>query len=178
MAENNFSRFERSQIMNTAKVLKSFVTKKNALQRKIDELKKEIAGIDATQQKWEGPIMDLLRGHRIEEVIEYKQELTSNGKYSTKCVFRYPDTILPPESTSEPECPSHEAAHTDLDVDIDTDMPGHFEEVPEADTTEESVPEQDSAGFSTEDGLQEGEPAELADPVAPGPADEDFLFDT
>jgi len=148
MAENNFSRFEKSQIMNTAKVLKSFVTKKAAIQRKIDELKQEIAGSDATQKKWEGPIMDLLRGHRIEDVVEYKQELTASGKYSTKVVFRYPDTILPPENVAEPECPSHETAHDEPEPD-----------------TEEKEPEYDSAGFSTEDGLAEGEPAEPAEVV-------------
>lgn len=164
MAENNFSRFEKSQIMNTAKVLKSFITKKMSIQRKIDELKQEIAGIDASQKKWEGPIMDLLHGHRIEDVVEYKQELTASGKYSTKVVFRYPDTILPPENATEPECPSHEDAH-DREVDIDTDMPGHWEKLPEAATTEEKEPEYDSAGFSSEDGLQEGEPAELAEAV-------------
>lgn len=165
MAENNFSRFEKSQIMNTAKVLKSFITKKMSIQRKIHELEQEIAGIDATQKKWEGPIMDLLHGHRIEDVVEYKQELTASGKYSTKVVFRYPDTILPMENTAEPECPNHETAHDDRDADINTDIPGHFEELPENATTEEKEPEYDSAGFSSEDGLAEGESAELAEVV-------------
>lgn len=166
MAENTFSRFEKSQIMNTAKVLKSFITKKLSIQRKIDELKQEIAGIDATQKKWEGPIMDLLHGHRIEDVVEYKQELTASGKYSTKVVFRYPETILPPEPDSATaEAVQHEAVHEDREIDIDEDMPGHFEPLPEAATTEEKEPEYDSAGFSSEDGLKEGEPAELAEAV-------------
>lgn len=90
----------------------------------------------------------------------------------------------------EPECPTHEFGSDfdeDREADVDEDMPGEFTELPmpeepavtdEDDTpwedeavaaqtspVDEQEPEYDSAGFSTEDGLQEGEPAELAEKV-------------
>lgn len=152
MSDNKtFTRFEKSQIMNTAKVLKGFFAKKDSLQKKINDLRAEISAIDEQQRRWEAPIMDLLQGHRIEEVVEYKRELTAAGKYTTKVSLRYPETVLPPE-TFEPECPSHAGADFDIDKE------------PAAES-QETVPEYDSAGFSTEDGLTEGEPAELAEQV-------------
>ena len=180
MSENKtFTRFEKSQIMNTAKVLKNFIAKKATLQKKISELNEEIAAIDESQRRWEGPIMDLLQGHRIEDVIEYQRELQASGKYSTKIVFRYPDSILPPEEKLEDEtysAPSRPGAGSDYDIDrepdIDTDMPGHWEKLP----SEESVPEYDSAGFG-QDGLQEGEPAELAEKVENPDDDDPFALD-
>lgn len=156
MSDNKtFTRFEKSQIMNTAKVLKGFFAKKDSLQKKINDLRAEISAIDEQQRRWEAPIMDLLQGHRIEEVVEYKRELTAAGKYTTKVSLRYPETVLPPE-TFEPECPSHAGADFDIDK----------ESVAEP---QETVPEYDSAGFSTEDGLTEGEPEELAAQVEAGP---------
>lgn len=162
MAETKtFTRFEKSQIINTAKVLKGFFAKKDSLEKKINELRQEMLAIDEQQKRWEAPIMELLGGHRLEEVVEYKKELQASGKYATKINLRYPETVLPPVD-AEPECPAHDEA--DREVDIDEDMPGHWEKLPEA-TTEQEEPEYDSAGFSTEDGLQEGEPAELAEQV-------------
>jgi hypothetical protein len=158
-----FTRFEKSQVINTAKVLKGFFAKKESLQKKIDELKKEMLAVDEQQKRWEAPIMDLLGGHRLEEVVEYKKELQPSGKYATKISLRYPETVLPPVA-AEPECPTHEFGNDfdeDRDADVDEDMPGEFAEAPA-----EQEPEQDSAGFSTEDGLQEGEPAKLAEKIA------------
>jgi hypothetical protein len=154
MAETKtFTRFEKSQIINTAKVLKGFFAKKDSLEKKINELRQEMLAIDEQQKRWEAPIMELLGGHRLEEVVEYKKELQASGKYATKINLRYPETVLPPVD-AEPECPN---AGSDFDIDA-----GHV--VPEA-TTEQEEPENDSAGFNTEDGLQEGEPAELAEQV-------------
>lgn len=99
----------------------------------------------------------------------------------------------------EPECPTHEFGSDfdkDREADVDEDMPGEFAELPlpeepaatdEDDTPweDEAVaaqtsptdnePEYDSAGFNTEDGLAEGEPAELAEKVnnIPEPTDEE-----
>lgn len=97
----------------------------------------------------------------------------------------------------EPECPTHKFGNDfdeDREADVDEDMPGEFTELPmpeePAVTTEDDTPwndeaiaaqtspvdepEYDSAGFSTEDGLQEGEPAELAELVDnPEPTDEE-----
>lgn len=157
-----FTRFEKSQIINTAKVLKGFFAKKDSLEKKIKELKKEMLAVDEQQKRWEAPIMDLLGGHRLGEVVEYKKELQPSGKYATKISLRYPETVLPPVVT-EPECPTHEFGNDfdeDRSADVDEDMQGEFAKVPA-----EHEPEQDSAGFSTKDGLQEGEPAELAEKV-------------
>lgn len=168
-----FTRFEKSQIINTAKVLKGFFAKKDSLEKKIKELKQEMLAVDEQQKRWEAPIMDLLGGHRLEEVVEYKKELQPSGKYATKITLRYPETVLPPVA-EEPECPNHDNCGSDFDIDkeavlareadIDEDMPGNWEKVPEA-AAEQKEPEYDSAGFSTEDGLQEGEPAELTEQV-------------
>lgn len=122
----NYSRFEKSQIMNTAKVLKQFIVKKEGVQKKIDALKEEMNSIDDMQKKWEAPIMELLGGRRIEEVVEYRKELQSNGKYVTKIVFRYPDTIIPVENThGDDEQTSHCGA------DIDEDMHGKYVPTPD-----------------------------------------------
>ena len=155
-----FTRFEKSQIINTAKVLKGFFAKKDSLEKKINELRKEMLAIDEQQKRWEAPIMDLLGGHRLEEVVEYKRELQSNGKYATKIALRYPDSVLPPV-TDEPECPVHEEdTHADT-----TEFPAQ-EEPAAAAQTDPTEPDYDSAGFSTEDGLQEGESPELMEQAA------------
>ena len=91
MAETKqFTRFEKSQIINTAKVLKGFFAKKDSLEKKINELKQEMLAVDEQQKRWEAPIMDLLGGHRLEEVVEYKKELQP----AASMLRRFPCAIL------------------------------------------------------------------------------------
>lgn len=139
------------------------------LEKKLATLNAKIAEMDAAQKPWEAIIIEKT-GHRLEDIFDYEVK-TGEGKSHVAVTFKYPATIVPPVAEApaepEPECPSHE--DTDREADVDEDMPGEFTEVPE-----EKEPEYDSAGFSTEDGLTEGEPAELAEAVnAPAPSESD-----
>jgi hypothetical protein len=158
--------------MNTAKVLKQFIVKKEGVQKKINALQDEINSIDDMQKKWEAPIMELLGGRRIEDVVEYRKELQSNGKYATKIVFRYPETIVPVEDT---ECEAEQSNH--CGADIDEDMPGDYVPTPdEAEMTQlnnmpeaKAEPAADSEGSAEEavnqlwDEIDNPEPANVED---------------
>lgn len=142
------------------------------LEKKLATLNAKIAEMDAAQKPWEAIIIEKT-GFRLEDIFNYEVK-TGEGKSHVAVTFKYPTTIVPPVAETpaepEPECPTHEDA--EREADIDEDMPGEFTEVPE-----EKEPEYDSAGFSTEDGLAEGEPAELSELIeAPAQESEEHEF--
>lgn len=179
--ENDFSAAQDEELQ---KMIAEFRAKSEArLEKKLASLKGKVAAIDAEQALWENIIIEKT-GHRAEEIFDFEITTSDTGKKSVKASFKYPD-VLPPAGTAEPECPNHE--DEDRDADIDEDMDGEFTELPmpeepaviaEDDTPWDDnavaaqtspiddEPEYDSAGFSTEDGLQEGEPAKLAEQIA------------
>lgn len=167
---------ERDEIKNNFdKALEETIKKKIAemrkkgaaqLEKRLERLNKQIEDMDKAQRGWEQPIIDAT-GRRAEDIFGYEMQSSTDGKNRLNVFFRYPDTVIPP--TSEPECPTHDEAENcevwdDEAVAAQTSEPKDeykFEELPTAEVPEPEIPEYDSAGFSTEDGLQEGEPAEL-----------------
>jgi len=178
-----FTALQKNLILSTARtIFKDFVGKKQklnerrekiiadnkvVLDKKLAVVDTELEVIDGMQKKFEGNIIELLGGYRLEDVVNFEPVTSESGRTTMKCTFKYPDTILPPTDETEEDVhadcaePAPQAENEFQPVaDIDEDMQG--EHVP---TPEESEPEYDGAGFNTEDGLQEGELAELAEQV-------------
>jgi hypothetical protein len=186
-----FTALQKNLILSTARtIFKDFVGKKQklnerrekiiadnkvVLDKKLAVVDTELEVIDGMQKKFESNIIELLGGYRLEDVVNFEPVTSESGRTTMKCTFKYPDTILPPTDETEEgvhadcaesapqaenEFQSIENPVEERKADIDEDMAGEF--VP---TPEENEPEYDGAGFSTEDGLQEGEPAELAEQV-------------
>lgn len=186
-----FTALQKNLILSTARtIFKDFVGKKQKLNERREKiiadnkiaLDKKLAGvdtelqvIDGMQKKFEGNIIELLGGYRLEDVVNFEPVTSESGRTTMKVSFKYPETILPPtdeakdedvhadcaepELTAENEFQPIENPVEEREADIDEDMAGEFVPAPE------NEPEYDGAGFSTEDGLQEGEPAELAEQV-------------
>ena len=151
------------------------------LEKRLEKLNVQIQEIDDVQKQWEKPIIDAT-GHRMEEIFGYEMAPGEGGKNRLNVYFKYPETVLPPDV--EPECPNHEDADDSAEIWDDEavaaqtsepkEEPQAVDELPTAKVPESEIPEYDSAGFSTEDGLAEGEPAELADKINDEHADEAF----
>jgi len=137
------------------------------LEKRLAKLNKTISDMDEVQKSWEKPIIDMT-GFRMEDMFDYEMKSGDDGSNRLVVSFKYPETVIPPVSELEPECPCHEDAEHDIDIDEDMSCENtavsDYEE--SAQPVDESEPEYDSAGFSAEDGLQEGEPAELAETIA------------
>lgn len=145
------------------------------LEKRLEKLNEKIEEMDKQQQNWERPIIDAT-GMRMESIFGYEIK-NDSGKNTLNVFFKYPETVVPEDFYNfEPECPTHAGSDFDLDAgNVEQGEPWTDEAVAAQTSATEEEPEYDSAGFSTEDGLQEGEPAELAEVVnqIPEPTDEE-----
>jgi len=120
-----FNKFELSNIKRTAQNLYTFVAKKEKIREQITNLQEEYDRIDKMQEQWEVPIRTMTGGYSTEDLVE--RQVLGTGKYdangkeikTTKYVFRYPETILPPmaaeENTNLQEVANSEAPFESVD---------------------------------------------------------------
>lgn len=169
---------QKNSILNTAKTLyrevyrrcnaleerisKARTEAELALEKKTAKLREELEELRSSKEDYiSRKVEELLNGYDIDDIVTYEIKESETGKKSLFVNFKYPDTIYPV------------AVETEREADIDEDMPGEYAELPmpeeQPEVTADDVPfsddepEYDGAGFSTEDGLAEGEPAELAE---------------
>lgn len=178
-----FTALQKNLILSTARtIFKDFVGKKQklnerrekiiadnkvVLDKKLAVVDTELEVIDGMQKKFEGNIIELLGGYRLEDVVNFEPVTSESGRTTMKCTFKYPDTILPPTNEAdedvhadcaetapqaENEFQSIENPVEERKADIDEDMAGEF--VP---TPEESEPAE------TAEQINEPDPDEIED---------------
>jgi hypothetical protein len=157
-----FTALQKNLILSTARtIFKDFVGKKQklnerrekiiadnkvVLDKKLAVVDTELEVIDGMQKKFEGNIIELLGGYRLEDVVNFEPVTSESGRTTMKCTFKYPDTILPPTNEAdedvradcaepapqaENEFQSIENPVEERKADIDEDMAGEFVPTPE-----------------------------------------------
>lgn len=102
-----FSKSEIAAIKRTAQSVNPFVTKKNKLNAQIAELQEEYNKINTMQEQWEASIRTMTGGFSTEDlvtkVVEDTGKVDKNGNpvKTTKYVLKYPETVIPVDSTNE-----------------------------------------------------------------------------
>lgn len=126
--EKKFTKFELARIKRTAQNVDQYVTKKNKLLKKVEDMQKEVDRLQNLIDMSDAPVKLTTGGYGVEQlvkkVITPTDKLDKNGNVikQTSYEFIYPDTITPPteeisteESTSvEDEAPTNvvdETAH-------------------------------------------------------------------
>ena len=111
------SKREIAQLKRTAQNVAPLVTKKYKILEKAEMLKKEYDSIEAQISAWETATKEMTGGYTSEQLI--KRVVENNV---TKYVLRYPDTIYPPQETSNTieECLCEGECTCGSDLDIDT----------------------------------------------------------
>lgn len=157
-----FTALQKNLILSTARtIFKDFVGKKQklnerrekiiadnkvVLDKKLAVVDTELEVIDGMQKKFEGNIIELLGGYRLEDVVNFEPVTSESGRTTMKCTFKYPDTILPPTNEAdedvhadcaepapkaENEFQSIENPVEERKADIDEGMAGEFVPTPE-----------------------------------------------
>lgn len=188
--------FEAALDKELKKLIADFREKGKArLEKKLAVLNKKIEEINAAQASIEKIIVDKT-GYGADDIFDY-EIVDSGSSKNVKVTFKYPDVIPPveiehdgvhhlmdadgdviePEDAWDDEAVAAQTSPTEEPEEAPEELPMPEEPVAadEDDTPFDDEPEYDSAGFSTEDGLAEGEPAELAEQVnnIPEPTDEE-----
>lgn len=173
-----FTSLQKQLILSTARtIFGDFIKKKNvlkarrekivadakaALDKKLESVDADLMVIEESQKGFEANMIQMLGGHRLEDVVNFEPVTSESGRTSLKVSFKYPDTILPPctdeiaedESTSskEPEMQAEnefkpvENPTEDRKADIDEDMTGEYVPTPEdAEAVEAAVTEPEAA---------------------------------
>lgn len=95
-----FTKFEIATIRRTAQNVNPMVTKKNKIMAQIVELGAQVDELQTMIDQYEAAIKNITRGYSTEDlIVKVKDEKTGIAKF----VFKYPDTILPPELDVLPE---------------------------------------------------------------------------
>ena len=122
--EKKFSKIEIAAIKRTAQNVAQFVTKKEKLNKKIEELEMEKQSLQPMIDAFQGPIKEMTGGYTTEDLVQ--REVVHTGKMDSKTgkeiiqtryVLKYPKTVVPP--TTE------DVAGSDYDADMDS------QEIPE-----------------------------------------------
>lgn len=106
--EKKFSKIEIAVIKRTAQNVNQFVTKKEKLDAKIAELEAEKAALQPIIDSFQGPIKEMTGGFTTEDLIIKEtvgtgkmDEKTGKEIMQTRYVLKYPDTVIPVETSSE-----------------------------------------------------------------------------
>lgn len=101
MEIKTFSKFELARMKRTAQNVDQFITKKNKVIAKIQELQKELEAIEKLIEVTDASTKLMTDGYGTEDIIEKK--VTATGKTDkngnmikvTTYEFKYPETIIP-----------------------------------------------------------------------------------
>ena len=102
MEEKKFTKFELARIKRTAQNVDQYVTKKNKLAAKVEEMQKEINELQQLIDMSDAPVKLTTGGYGVEQlvrkVVTPTDKLDKNGNIikQTSYEFIYPDTIVPP----------------------------------------------------------------------------------
>ena len=113
--EKKFTKFELARIKRTAQNVDQYVTKKNKLLKKVEDMQEEVDRLQQLIDMSDAPVKLTTGGYGVEQlvkkVITPTDKLDKNGNVikQTSYEFIYPDTITPPtEETSTEESTSVE----------------------------------------------------------------------
>lgn len=109
--EKKFSKIQIAAIKRTAQNVQQFVSKKEAIDKKIAALEAEKAAYQPLIEQFQGPIREMTGGYTTEDLIT--REVIKTGKFDSKTgkeiiqtrfVLKYPETVIPP-TPQEDETP-------------------------------------------------------------------------
>lgn len=107
--EKKFTKFELARMKRTAQNVDQYITKKNKLVAKINELTDELKGIEELIELTDAPTKAMTGGYGTEDIIKKvitpTDKLDKNGNIlkTTSYEFIYPETIVPPVSEEAKE---------------------------------------------------------------------------
>lgn len=100
--EKKFTKFELARMKRTAQNVDQYITKKNKLVTKINELTDELRGIEKLIELTDAPTKAMTGGYGTEDIIKKvvtptdKMDKNGNILKTTSYEFIYPETIIPP----------------------------------------------------------------------------------
>lgn len=100
-----FSKFEIATLKRNAQSVNPFVTKRNKLQEKVEELLKEIEMYNKTILTYEMSTKAITGGYTTEDLFNKEYVIAGKDKNgndikATKYVLKYPETIIPVEDNN------------------------------------------------------------------------------
>lgn len=99
-----FNAYERATIKNTAREVARLAAKQEKLKEKIAEvtekLNAEIQEIESTINQYEANVQTITGGYAASELCV---KVERKGSYQNDWVFKYPDTIVPPQEKESTE---------------------------------------------------------------------------
>lgn len=118
--EKKFTKFELARMKRTAQNVDQYITKKNKLVAKINELQAELDSVNQLIELTDAPTKAMTGGYGTEDIIKKvvtpTDKLDKNGNVikQTTYEFIYPDTIVPPVI----EVPELPLMGSDYDADV------------------------------------------------------------
>ena len=106
--EKKFSKIQIAAIKRTAQNVQQFVSKKEAIDKKIAALEEEKAAYQPLIEQFQGPIREMTGGYTTEDLIT--REVIKTGKFDSKTgkeiiqtrfVLKYPETVVPPTAEED-----------------------------------------------------------------------------
>lgn len=115
MANKTFNKFLAASIRRTAQNVSPLVRRKQKLQAEIAEREQELASIQIQLDTYEAPVKEATGGYTTEDlvvrIVENTGKVDKDGKpiKTTKWVFRYPETLVPPveQGVNLPDSPDN-----------------------------------------------------------------------
>lgn len=103
--KQEFNQRHIATIKRTAQNVAPIVAKKQKVLIKIEQLKAEFEALTAEQESWEAAIKTMTGGYTTEDLVSRVVETSTNAEGKeikiTKYVLKYPETVVPVETTME-----------------------------------------------------------------------------